>query len=130
MGVFLSSSGKPAGALNDGNTLFGLDVVCDLIVAVSVSISASLIGVSPFFGTDGVCISSIKTGLEDWRSTGESALGRVGVFSVSMLAVCRRLFLRPKYHFTFFLELCLAHVNTEGTKSGLPWSMEASPDLK
>lgn len=47
MGVLLCSSVKPAGTLNDGDTLFGLDVVCDLIVAVSVSVSASSVSVSP-----------------------------------------------------------------------------------
>ncbi len=33
------------------------------------------------------------------------------------------------YHFAFFLGLwlCLMHENTDGTKSGLSWSMDISP---
>lgn len=94
MGILLSSFGKPAGALNDGDALFGLDIVCDLTVLVSVS--ASLTSVCPSFGTDeadGVCASSIKTG--DWRSIGESALGGVVFSAVFTFAARRRLFLRP-----------------------------------
>lgn len=47
MGLILSSLGMPAGALNDDNALFGLDVACDLFVVVSLSVSASSFSVSP-----------------------------------------------------------------------------------
>ena len=47
MGLILSSVGMPAGTLKDVNALFGLDVVCDLFVVVSHSVSTSLLSVSP-----------------------------------------------------------------------------------
>lgn len=47
MGLLLSRFRMPSGALNDGDVLFGLDVVCELIVVVSLSVSASLVNVSP-----------------------------------------------------------------------------------
>lgn len=46
MGILLSSFRMPAGALNDGDALFGLDVVWNLIVLVFVSVSGSLVNVS------------------------------------------------------------------------------------
>lgn len=45
VGIFSQSVGISAGTLNDVFALFGLD---DSIVFVSVSVSASLVNVSPF----------------------------------------------------------------------------------
>lgn len=94
MGLLLSRFGMPAGASNDGDALYGLEVVCDLTDVVSVS--GSVVNVSPSCGTDGVdgvCIFSIKT--EGWRATGESTLGGVVFSSISTLPVRRGIFLRP-----------------------------------
>lgn len=46
MGIILFISGSPAGNLNDGDALFGLDVVSDLTVLFSVSSSSVFVSFS------------------------------------------------------------------------------------
>lgn len=93
MGIILFISGSPAGNLNDGDALFGLDVVSDVTVLFSVSSSSVFVSFSSI--TDG------DSGI--WMSSGESALGGVVCSSASSLALRRRFLLRPQIPSPLFL---------------------------